>query len=153
MSRTQLRVLCLARQRADTHLVVRAATWEDRYFPPLLAAQLFLDVRGLVGQSCYSKLGLGKSRRAQRWTLAQEIYSNQGRGTEAGHFLEHLLLEVLTQAHPGAERLSAETTWDFTREPDVFRIRFRKIPQGSVEHALAQGAEILGRRQYHLALP
>lgn len=154
MSRHQLAVLGItaAADSADTHVVVRATTREDRYFPPLLAAQLLLDVRGLVQQNCYSKPASGKKRDTRRWAFAQEIYSNQGRGTEAGHFLEHLILEMLSQADPRARRFLAETSWDFAHEPDVYRLRFCKATVAEVKHALTQGAEILRRRQYHLAI-
>lgn len=150
MKREHLAVLQVDAESADTHVVIKAATPADRYFPPLLAAQMLLDVGGLVKQSCYSKPG--KKKASGRWAFAQEIFSNHGRGTEAGHFLEHLILEMLSLADKTARRFTGETTWNFTREPDVYRLRFNMATPDEVKSALVQGAEILGRRQYHVSL-
>jgi hypothetical protein len=146
-------VLGIVDETNDTHLVLKASTSDDRYFPPLLAAQLLLDVGGLVKQNCFSKpgAGAGAQKAARRWAFAQEIFSNQGRGTEAGHFLEHLILEMLLLHAPKPSRkFTAETSWNFIREPDVYRLRFRKTNREEVATALAQSIDILHRRNYHI---
>jgi hypothetical protein len=149
----------MATDGLDSVLVVRACSVEDRFFPPLLAAQLLLDVRGLVHQDCYSRPVLpggrgtknGAARTARRWALAQEIYSNGGRGTESGHFLEHLVLETAMMVNTGRfRRFSAETSWNFREEPDVFRTRFFKMDLGIACEAVRRSAEVLARRGYLL---
>lgn len=160
MLRPQLCLLDLLADGEDSLALVQARSTDERFFPPLLAAQLLLDVRGLVHQSCFSRPLSAKprsdrqSREARRWALAQEIFSNAGRGTEAGHFLEHLTLEMLTTLpQAGRRRFSAETSWDFRAEPELFRLRFFKIEPVQVREALQKSAEVLSRRDYRLELP
>jgi hypothetical protein len=140
----------VAAEPAGARALVRAAGPEECLFPPLLAAQLMLDVDGLVHQSCLSRLSANGRRR--RWAFAQEIYANGGRGTEAGHFLEHLVLELLARRAPQAPRFVGETSWDFRAAPGLFTLRFRKVGPDAVYAALGEGAEILARRGYHVAL-
>lgn len=161
MSRLNLSVQALETDGLDTLLVVRAATIEDCYFPPLLAAQLLLDVRGLIHQDCYSRpvppgeraTKNGAVRTARRWALAQEIYSNGGRGTEAGHFLEHLVLETAMVVNRGRfRRFSGETSWNFREEPELFHTRLYKMDPTVARASLVQSAEVLARRGYNLDL-
>jgi hypothetical protein len=157
-----LSVVDLTRDGDDSLLVVSAGAIADRFFSPMLAAQLMIDVRGLVHQSCYSKPEPNEGRRAKeghprgvrRWAFAQEIFSNEGRGTESGHFLEHLVLEMaLSVARPGrARRFAAETSWNWREEPDRFRLRFFHMDAPLVQSALKLSAEALATRGYLLQL-
>jgi hypothetical protein len=159
-----LSVVDLTRDGDDSILVVRAGAVADRFFSPMLAAQLMIDVRGLVHQSCYSKpepkpnegrrAKEGHPRGVRRWAFAQEIFSNEGRGTESGHFLEHLVLEMaLSVARPGrARRFAAETSWNWREEPDQFRLRFFHMEEPLVRSALELSANALAQRDYLLKL-
>lgn len=161
MIRPNLSVLEITTVGVDTHLVVRAGSVQDRFFPPLLAAQLLLDVQGLVHQDCYSRplvpLGRGTkrgaTRSARRWALAQEIFSNGGRGTESGHFLEHLVLELAMEINQGRyRRFVGETSWNWLDEPQLFRTRLFKMDLDVAYRALIRSAEVLARRGYILDL-
>lgn len=154
-----LSVVQVVADRADTLLVVKTGKVEDRYFPPLLAAQVFLHVRGLIHQDCDSLpapvvnhgFKEGSSQASRRWAFAQEIFSNNGRGTESGHFLEHLVLQVATniKSEAGDSRpLCGETSWDFVEEPDVFRIRFYEVDKGLICEALRESSALLSRLRY-----
>lgn len=158
MSAANLSVLDLVREGDDSLVTVHVANVSDRFFSPLLAAKLMIDVRGLVHQSCYSKPdpseGLhakaGQPRGSRRWAFAQEIFSNQGRGTESGHFLEHLVLEMaLSVTRPGrARRFSGETTWNWREEPDRFRLRFFHMDEKVLRSALSLSAKALAHHDY-----
>jgi hypothetical protein len=150
VSRPHLAVEEVAAEFGGARVLVRAAGPAECLFPPLLAAQLLIDVDGLVHQSCLSQLS--PSGRRRRWAFAQEIYANGGRGTEAGHFLEHLVLELLAKSAPAAPRFTGETSWDFRAAPGLFTLRFRKVGPDGVFAALKEGAEILARRGYHVGL-
>ncbi len=161
-----LSVQSIAAEGPDTLVVVRAGSFEDRFFPPLLAARVFLDVRGLIHQGCDSRpaewnpgmehigIGDGESEECRRWAFAQEIYSNNGRGTESAHFLEHLVLQIATNIRgDDCPPLYGETSWDFREIPDIFVIRFRQVDPDVIQVALQHSSEILKTCGYRLALP
>lgn len=156
-----LSVVELAADGEDTLVVVKTEDLEDRYFPPLLAAQVFLSVRGLIHQDCDSLpipvvmhgFKEGTTQPSRRWAFAQEIFSNNGRGTESGHFLEHLILQVATNiksADGDCRPLCGETSWDFSEEPDLFRIRFYEVEPDLIRVALGHTSEILAGLSYGL---
>ena len=162
LSAPNITVLGLTREGEDSIVTVHVRSPEDRFFPPMLAAQLMMDVNGLVHQSCFSKPVVGggihakegSPRGARRWAFAQEIFSNEGRGTESGHFLEHLVLEMaLGVTRPGrARRFAGETTWDWRVEPDRFHLRFFHMDEPLVRSALSLSASALSRHGYALEL-
>lgn len=154
-----LTVLEINQDDDDIEVVLRADSVQDRFFPPLLAAQTFLLVRGLVEQDCDSRPETPSPResaRPRRWAFAQEIYSNGGRGTESGHFLEHLALQMASLLHEesgGPSRvMSAETQWDFRIEPNVYRLRFHNLSVSLLREALVRCREVLSRLDYLLDL-
>ncbi len=157
-----LSVLDITRDGDDSLVLVRVGSPADRFFSPMLAAQLMIDVRGLVHQSCFSKpeppggrkAKEGHPRGVRRWAFAQEIFSNEGRGTESGHFLEHLVLEMaLTVSRPGrSRRFAAETSWNWREEPDRFRLRFFHMDEPLVRSALDLCSTALQQRNYSLDL-
>jgi hypothetical protein len=162
VSEPNLSVVDLAREGDDALLVLRIGSEADRFFSPMLAARILLDVRGLVHQSCFSrpeprsgsgaKEGIARSTR--RWAFAQEIYSNEGRGTESGHFLEHLVLEMALGLTHGrrSRRFAAETSWNWRKEPDVYRVRFDHASERVVAPAVVLAASVLAEHDYRLEL-
>jgi hypothetical protein len=160
-----LSVLSVSADGPDTLVTVKAGSFEDRFFPPLLAAQVFLDVRGLIHQECDSRpideaedgqpqgAKDGCTRPSRRWAFAQEIFSNNGRGTESAHFLEHLVLQIATNIR-GDEcpPLYGETSWDFREVPDVFQICFQQVDPDIIRVALQHSSEVLGAWGYRLDL-
>ncbi|MEI8256898.1 MAG: hypothetical protein WCJ30_14590 [Deltaproteobacteria bacterium] len=162
MSFANLTVVDLVSDGADTLVQIAVGAKGDRYFSPILAAQLMIDVDGLVQQACITHLEPrgalgakeGQARGPRRWAFAQEIFSNEGRGTESGHFLEHLVLEAaLSVVTPSrARRFAGETTWNWRTEPNLYRLRFFNMDQALVRSSLALSANALGHRDYLLDL-
>lgn len=163
MSYPHLSVLEIAPNAKDTLVVLRAGSPEDRYFPPMLAAQLFLDIRGLIQQDCDSlpapprgpkRSKEGTTRASRRWAFAQEIFSNNGRGTESGHFLEHLTLEMALRVSQSKTRiaLSGDTSWNFRDEPDIYRVRFQAVGPELIRPSLEMAREALARWDYQLQI-
>ncbi len=162
VSFANLTVVDLETDGDDTLVQLAVGAKQDRYFSPILAAQLMIDVDGLVQQACITHpeprgvLGAkeGRARGQRRWAFAQEIFSNEGRGTESGHFLEHLVLEAaLSVVTPSrARRFAGETTWNWREEPDRYRLRFFNMDEALVRSSLALSANALAYRDYHLDL-
>jgi len=66
------------------------------------------------------------------------------KNTETAHALEHILIEVIFQADPNAERLAGVTAWNWHRQPTgTYLVSLRYTNRDFLEPALEESLNIL----------